>query len=120
MIEGRRRYTTRCRGSPGIGHPTLPPGPEAAPGAKVGPPFAFFPTSAFNLVNVYVGYQVNSDTVASVSIENLLNEQYARYLNVAPSPNHGAGSTPLPFYSPGLTVKGSLTIRFSDQTIGKG
>jgi hemoglobin/transferrin/lactoferrin receptor protein len=98
----------------------IPPGPEAAPGATKGPPFYFFPTAAYNLVNVYVGYQINPDTLASLAVENLFNQQYARYLYVTPSPNHGPGSTPLPFYSPGLTVKGSLTIRFTDQNLGKG
>jgi hypothetical protein len=39
---------------------------------------------------------------------------------VTPSPDHGINSTPLPFYSQGITIKGSLTVRFSDQTLKKG
>ena len=75
---------------------------------------------AFNLVSLYAGYQIDPDRLASLSVENLLNSQYARYLNVTPSPDHGINSTPLWFYSPGITVKGSLTVRFSDQTLKKG
>jgi len=98
----------------------IPPGPEAAPGATQGPPYAYYPTSAYNLINLYVGYQINPDTLASLSVENLLNQQYSRYLDVSPSPGHGANSTPLPFYSPGVTIKGSLTVRFSDLTLRGG
>jgi hemoglobin/transferrin/lactoferrin receptor protein len=95
----------------------IPPGAEAPAGAKQGPPYAYFPTWSYNLVNVYVGYQINPDTLVSLSAENLLNQQYAPYLNVTPSPFHGTNSTPLPFFSPGLTVKAALTYRFSDQTL---
>jgi hemoglobin/transferrin/lactoferrin receptor protein len=98
----------------------IPPGPEAPVGATQGPPYAYFPARSFNLVNVYLGYQVNPDTLASLSVENLLNQQYSRYLDVSPSPNHGLNSTPLPFFSPGITIKGSLTVRFSDVTLKGG
>lgn len=37
--------------------------------------------------------------------------------DVAPGPGHGVNSTPLPFFSPGITVKGALTVRFSDLTL---
>jgi hypothetical protein len=85
-----------------------------------GPPYACFPTAAFNLVNLYLGYQINPDALASFSIENLLDEQYSRYLNVAPSPGHGLNSTPLPFFSPGITVKAALTVRFGDLMFNGG
>ena len=98
----------------------IPPGPEAPAGAKQGPPYAYFPTSAFNLVDLYLGYQINTDALASFQIENLFNEQYSRYLNVSPNPLHGANSTPLPFFSPGITIKGALTVRFSDLTLFGG
>jgi outer membrane receptor protein involved in Fe transport len=91
-----------------------------AAGATQGPPYAYFPTSAFNLVNLSLGYQINPDALASLSVENLLNQKYSRYLDVAPSPGHGANSTPLPFFSPGITIKGALTIRFSDLTFNGG
>jgi hemoglobin/transferrin/lactoferrin receptor protein len=92
----------------------IPPGAEAPAGAKSGPPFAYFPTSAFNLVDLYVGYQINPDALASFQVENLFDVQYSRYLNVAPSPGRGPNSTPLPFFSPGITIKGALTVRFTD------
>lgn len=92
----------------------IPVGPEG-PGS-----LAFYPTSSYNLVNLYVGYLINPDTLASLSVENLLNEQYSPYLNVSPSPFHGPASTPLPIYNPGITVKGALKIRFADGTAGKG
>ena len=53
-------------------------------------------------------------------MENLFNQQYSRYLDVSPNPNHGQNSTPLPFFSPGITIKGALTVRFSDQTLFGG
>ena len=98
----------------------IPPGPEAPAGATSGPPYAYFPTDSFNLVNLYMGYQINPDALASLSVENLFNKQYSRYLDVAPSPGHGANSTPLPFFSPGLTIKGSLSVRFSDLVLFGG
>ena len=58
-----------------------------------------------------IGYQINPDALASFSVENLFNQQYSRYLDVAPSPSYGLNSTPLPFLSPGLTVKGASTVR---------
>jgi outer membrane receptor protein involved in Fe transport len=82
----------------------MPPGPESPVGATQGPPYAYFPTSSFSLVNLFLGYQINPDALASFSVENMFNQQYARYLDVAPSPGHGVNSTPLPFYSPGITI----------------
>jgi hypothetical protein len=67
-----------------------------------------------------IGSQINPDALASFSVENLFNQQYSRYLDVAPSPGHGLNSTPLPFFSPGITVKGALTVRFSDLTLFGG
>jgi hemoglobin/transferrin/lactoferrin receptor protein len=98
----------------------IPPVPEAPAGATQGPPYAYFPTSSFNLVNLYLGYQINPDALASFSVENMFNQQYSRYLDVAPSPGHGVNSAPLPFYSPGITIKGALTVRFSDLTLFGG
>ena len=66
------------------------------------------------------GTRFNPDALASLSVENLLNEQYSRYLSVAPSPGHGVNSTPLPFFSPGITIRGALTVRFSDLTLYGG
>jgi hemoglobin/transferrin/lactoferrin receptor protein len=119
LLDRKLTVAVRWQAVAGKDAKDIPPGPEASPGATQGPPFAYFPTGSFNLVNLYLGYQLDPDTLASLSVENLFDVQYSRYLNVTPSPNHGPGSTPLPFFSPGLTIKGSFSMRFSDQTWGK-
>ncbi len=75
----------------------------------------FPPTGSYNLVNFYAGYQPNPDVLASMSVENLLNEQYSRYMTYYPNPN-GTGS-PIAFPQPGITFKGSLKVRFSDDLL---
>jgi hemoglobin/transferrin/lactoferrin receptor protein len=69
-------------------------------------PAGFFPTGSYNLVHLYAGYQINPDTVAALSVENLFDQYYFNYLDSQSSPIPGRG----------LTVKGSLRIRFSDRT----
>jgi hemoglobin/transferrin/lactoferrin receptor protein len=64
------------------------------------------PTGSYNLVNLYAGYQPTPDVTWALSVENLLNVQYAPYLNA-----YASGSNVLPFPSPGITVKGSLAVR---------
>jgi hypothetical protein len=44
----------------------------------------------------------------------------ASALLVAPNPIHALNSRPLPFFSPGITIKGALTVRFSAQTLFGG
>lgn len=58
------------------------------------------PTPSFNLVNAYLGYTPSPNVLASLSVENLLNEQYTQYQQFLPSA--------------GLTVKGGLTIKLGD------
>ncbi|MFS8037971.1 TonB-dependent hemoglobin/transferrin/lactoferrin family receptor [Xanthobacter sp. AM11] len=60
-------------------------------------------TPSFNLVNAYLGYQPSENVLASLSIENLLNEQYTQYQQFLPSA--------------GITVKGGLKIRFGADVI---
>jgi hemoglobin/transferrin/lactoferrin receptor protein len=64
------------------------------------------PTNSYNLVNLYAGYQPTPDITWALSVENLLNVQYAPYLNA-----YASGNGALPFPSPGITVKGSLAVR---------
>jgi hemoglobin/transferrin/lactoferrin receptor protein len=64
------------------------------------------PTSSYNLVHLYAGYQPTPDITAALAVENLLNVQYAPYLNA-----YASGNGVLPFPSPGITVKGSLSVR---------
>jgi hemoglobin/transferrin/lactoferrin receptor protein len=63
-------------------------------------------TSSYNLVNLYAGYQPTPDITWALSVENLLNVQYAPYMNA-----YASGNSVLPFPSPGTTVKGSLAVR---------
>jgi hemoglobin/transferrin/lactoferrin receptor protein len=56
-------------------------------------------TGSYNLVNLYLGYQPNENVIAALSVENLLNETYKVYLHE--------------FNSPGITVKGSVRVRFA-------
>lgn len=70
----------------------------------------YAPTGAFNIVNLYLGYQINDNTSAALSVENLLNEQYSPYLTVFANPS-GSGS-PLSIPLPGITFKASLKVRF--------
>jgi hemoglobin/transferrin/lactoferrin receptor protein len=80
------------------------------------PPTPVFPaTESYNVVNLYAGYQPNPGVLASLSIENLFNEQYARYMTAYPSPT-GTG-TPIAFPQPGLTVKGSLKVQFGQDRL---
>jgi hemoglobin/transferrin/lactoferrin receptor protein len=79
----------------------------AAVDSKRNVPAGAIQTSAYNLVNLYAGYQINPDIVAAVAVENLLDKYYFSYLD--------AQTARVP--ARGLTVKGSLRIRFSDLTI---
>ena len=40
----------------------------------------FAPVPAYNLVNLYIGYQPTPDILASFSIDNLLNKYYVQYM----------------------------------------
>lgn len=79
---------------------------------------AFPPTEAYHLVNAYAGYQFNPDVLATFSVENLLNEQYSRYLTSYPSPVTGAA--PIAFPQPGITFKAGLQVRFGEDFYKRG
>lgn len=74
-------------------------------------------TGAYNLVNLYVGYQPAPNVLASFSIENLLNEQYTRYMTAYPNE---ITQTIVGFPQPGITVKGTLKVLIDDDLIRKG
>ncbi len=83
---------------------------------------AFPPTNSYNLVNLYVGYQATRDVLASFSIENLLNEEYSRYLTSYPNPT-SSQAAPIGFPQPGITFKAGLKVKFGDdfmKTMTKG
>lgn len=73
----------------------------------------FPPTPSYNLVNVYAGYQINPDILASLNVENLFNEQYSRYLTYYQQGSTST-ATAVGFPQPGITFKGSLQIRFGE------
>jgi hemoglobin/transferrin/lactoferrin receptor protein len=68
------------------------------------------PVGSYNLVNLYVNYALSRTATASFSVENLLNEQYARYGDTYP----GAGQVNTAFPSPGVVVRAGLTVKFGD------
>ncbi|HLL26419.1 MAG TPA: TonB-dependent hemoglobin/transferrin/lactoferrin family receptor [Xanthobacteraceae bacterium] len=72
----------------------------------------FAPVGAYDLVNLYLSYQISPNALAALSIENLLNKQYSPYMQVWVNDFGPAGAAPVPFPNPGITVKGSLKIRF--------
>ena len=65
----------------------------------------FDPTPAYNLVNIYLGYQPIPNVVAAVSVENLLNVDYTKYMCCSTAAGYVVPS-------PGITFKGSLTVRY--------
>jgi hemoglobin/transferrin/lactoferrin receptor protein len=79
----------------------------------------FPPTGSYNLVNLYAGYDVNPDLQYSLAVENVLDEQYSRYLSSFPDPR-GGSRPPIAMPSPGLTVKGAIKVRFGNDFFGKG
>jgi hemoglobin/transferrin/lactoferrin receptor protein len=61
-------------------------------------PATGLPAKPYDLVCLTLAYKQNDDTTWSLIVDNLLNKYYTAYLQYLPSP--------------GLTVKGSLQIRF--------
>jgi len=55
-------------------------------------------TKSYNLINFYMSYAPTPDVVASFGIDNVLNENYIRYLDLLPSQ--------------GITFKAGLKIRY--------
>lgn len=52
----------------------------------------------YNLINFYLGYQPTPDILTALTIDNVLDEYYVRYLDGLPSP--------------GITFKGQVKVRF--------
>ena len=71
----------------------------------------FAPVPAYDLVNLYIGYQPTPDILASFSIDNLLNKYYVQYMNAEGQSQPGQPPA-IVFPSPGITFKGGLKIRF--------
>jgi hemoglobin/transferrin/lactoferrin receptor protein len=88
----------------------------AAKEAKDIPPGAALPTNGFNVVNLYVDYRPTEDVILGFGVDNLFNEYYVRYLDLR---TQGANSL-VPSPSPGVTIKGSLKVRFGDEFFRRG
>ena len=71
----------------------------------------FLPVDAYNLVNLYIGYQPTPDILASFGIDNVFNKYYVQYMNAEGLSLPGQ-PPPIIFPSPGITFKGGLKIRF--------
>jgi len=71
----------------------------------------FAPVDAYNLVNLYIGYQPTPDILASFGIDNVLNKYYVQYMNAEGQSQPGQPPAII-FPSPGITFKGGLKIRF--------
>ncbi len=63
----------------------------------------FDSTGSYNLVSLYAGYQMTPEVVAAVSVDNLLNENYTKYMCCSTQAGYVVPN-------PGITFKGSLTI----------
>jgi hemoglobin/transferrin/lactoferrin receptor protein len=66
----------------------------------------FSPSDRYDLFRLYVGYEPTPDVLAGISIDNLFNKQYTPYMNQ--------------LASPGMTFKGELKVRFSENFFRKG
>jgi outer membrane receptor protein involved in Fe transport len=65
----------------------------------------FDSTGSYNLVSLYASYQVTRDVLAAFSVENLLNENYTKYMCCSTNSGYVVPS-------PGITFKGSLTVHY--------
>jgi hemoglobin/transferrin/lactoferrin receptor protein len=71
----------------------------------------FLPTSAYNVINLYLGYQPTPDVLASIGVDNVFNQFYVPYMSAEGQSLPGQ-PPPIFFPGPGVTFKGSLKIRF--------
>jgi hemoglobin/transferrin/lactoferrin receptor protein len=78
------------------------------------------PTGGFNLVNLYLDYRPNEDTILAFGIDNLFNEFYTRYLDVRTLSVGPPPALQIPTPGPGITFKGSLKVRFGDEFFRRG
>jgi hemoglobin/transferrin/lactoferrin receptor protein len=64
----------------------------------------FDPTHSYNLVNLYTSYRPTQEAGLGFSVENLLNEDYRKYMCCSSESGYVVPS-------PGITFKASVTIR---------
>jgi hemoglobin/transferrin/lactoferrin receptor protein len=76
-------------------------------------PAGYLPSTAYDLVNLYLTYQATKDILLTASVENLLNEYYRPYA-IPGSSTDGTTQNDVLFSSPGpgITYKAGLKIHF--------
>jgi hemoglobin/transferrin/lactoferrin receptor protein len=76
-------------------------------------PAGYLPSTAYNLVNLYLTYQATKDVVLTASVQNLLNEYYRPYA-IPGSSTDGTTQNDVLFSSPGagITFKAGLKVHF--------
>ena len=84
--------------------------------SDIPPGVTALPTDAFNVVNLYLDYRPNEDTILALGIDNLFNEYYVKYLDLRTQGSNNLVPSP----SPGITFKGSLKVRFGDTFFRNG
>jgi hemoglobin/transferrin/lactoferrin receptor protein len=84
--------------------------------SDIPPGVTALPTDAFNVVNLYLDYRPNEDTILALGIDNLFNEYYVKYLDLRTQGSNNLVPSP----SPGITFKGSLKVRFGDSFFRNG
>jgi hemoglobin/transferrin/lactoferrin receptor protein len=74
------------------------------------------PTDSYNVVNLYLDYRPNEDTILAFGIDNLFDQYYVKYLDLRTQGSNNLVPSP----SPGITFKGSLKVRFGDSFFKSG
>jgi hemoglobin/transferrin/lactoferrin receptor protein len=78
------------------------------------------PTPAYNVVNLYLDYRPNDDTILALGIDNLFDQYYVKYLDLRTQTTAFGSNNLIPSPSPGITFKGSLKVRFGDSFFKNG
>ena len=84
--------------------------------SDIPPGVTALPTDAFNVVNLYLDYRPNEDTILALGIDNLFDQYYVKYLDLRTQGSNNLVPSP----SPGITFKGSLKVRFGDTFFKNG
>ena len=84
--------------------------------SDIPPGVTALPTDAFNIVNLYLDYRPNEDTILALGIDNLFDQYYVKYLDLRTQGSNNLVPSP----SPGITFKGSLKVRFGDTFFKNG
>lgn len=76
-------------------------------------PAGYVPSTAYDLVNVYLAYQPTADITLNFSVDNILNQYYRPYA-IPGASGDGTTQNDVLFSSPGpgITYKGGLKVHF--------